>query len=209
MKTSTNQTIGSLNALIAGLRGDPPKMTYPLAGGRHTPADLVARLTAIVHAYEAIAPALAHYLMAVRSAHALKADSRALLRDLKYALQIRASDDHEALARYGLAPRRTPGPKTPEVKLASAEKARATRAARHTMGKRQRARIKGVVEGPSVAGGGGGGLRGGGGVAQFRARSAEPPTLGFGTDMANQPCPATTRERAPPRSSPVVRPSAG
>jgi hypothetical protein len=48
------------------------------------------------------------------------------------------------LAKFGLTPRQRPVT-TPEVKVAAAVKAAATRAARHTMGPKEKAKIKGTV----------------------------------------------------------------
>jgi hypothetical protein len=70
---------------------------------------------------------------------------RALLRDVKRLLQIRHSKAAAVLADFGLVPTRQ-GKKTPAVLAAAADKAQATRAARHTMGKRQKAKIKGQTK---------------------------------------------------------------
>jgi hypothetical protein len=47
------------------------------------------------------------------------------------------------LADFGFAPSKAPGPKTVRTKAEAVEKAKATREARHTMGKRQKEHIKG------------------------------------------------------------------
>jgi hypothetical protein len=48
-----------------------------------------------------------------------------------------------ALANYGIAPDKEATPLTPEQVVARAAKAKATREARHTMGPKQKAKIKG------------------------------------------------------------------
>jgi hypothetical protein len=52
-------------------------------------------------------------------------------------------NEAKQLADFGLEPRKKPGPKTPAVKAEAARKVRETRAARHTMGKRQKRKVEG------------------------------------------------------------------
>jgi hypothetical protein len=51
----------------------------------------------------------------------------------------------DVLADFGLEPRKAAAPRTVEQKAAATEKAKATRAARHTMGKQQKKAVKGTV----------------------------------------------------------------
>jgi hypothetical protein len=51
------------------------------------------------------------------------------------------------LGDFGFQMPKKPGPKTVEAKVLGAQRLRATRKARHTMGKRQRAKVKGVGSG--------------------------------------------------------------
>ena len=55
-----------------------------------------------------------------------------------------------ALETVGVTPNKTPAPLTPEQEVAKVAKAKATRAARHTMGKNQKAAIKGQVPPPKT-----------------------------------------------------------
>jgi len=50
-----------------------------------------------------------------------------------------------ALETVGVTPDKTPAPLTPDQEVAKVAKAKATRAARHTMGKNQKKAIKGQV----------------------------------------------------------------
>jgi hypothetical protein len=56
----------------------------------------------------------------------------------------------DVLADFGLQPKKAPAPRTAEQKAAAAAKAKATRAARGTIGKRKRALVKGNVTGIEV-----------------------------------------------------------
>jgi hypothetical protein len=68
---------------------------------------------------------------------------------MRQALLVAFADQVDVLADFGLTGRKT-RVVTPEEKVTAAAKARATRAARHTMGKRQKAAIKGALE-PSAS----------------------------------------------------------
>ena len=73
---------------------------------------------------------------------------------MKQGLLVAFAGQLDTLADFGLTAR-AKHVATPEEKLASTAKAKATRAARHTMGSRQRAKIKGTV-GAGEAGSAGG-----------------------------------------------------
>jgi hypothetical protein len=62
------------------------------------------------------------------------------------------TEANAVLNDFGMDPPKSPGAKTVQVKAAAAEKAQATRKARHTMGKRQKAGIHGTVDGAAPAG---------------------------------------------------------
>ncbi len=64
-------------------------------------------------------------------------------------LAARNGEDSPELARYGFAPAK-PAVVPAATKAVAVLKQKATRAARHTMGKNQRKKIKGVVD-PSIA----------------------------------------------------------
>ncbi len=56
------------------------------------------------------------------------------------------SNSPDVLADFGLKPRKVAAPATIEEQAEAAAKRRATRAARHTMGKRQKEKVKGTIE---------------------------------------------------------------
>jgi phage protein D len=67
------------------------------------------------------------------------------------ALQVMFADQIEILTDFGLTGPKPRTPLTIEQKAAAQAKAEATRAARHTMGSKQKAKIKGTVPAPAVA----------------------------------------------------------
>ena len=82
----------------------------------------------------------AAYLAAVKAADAAESATAATVSGLIEAIYVAFGDDPAALADFGLAPRKK-AVLTPAQKLAAAEKAKATRIARHTMGSKQKAAI--------------------------------------------------------------------
>ena len=60
-------------------------------------------------------------------------------------VRLRFGSESEVLSDFGLPPKKKPAPRTAEQKAEAVAKAKATRAARHTMGPRQRAEVKGDV----------------------------------------------------------------
>jgi hypothetical protein len=151
MKTNTSETLTSLTSLVSGLKKNQPKGLFLLNGSKYTAAQLVTIVQTLITALQAVGPARGAYLRTVRSFDTLYAQSSAVLRDLKQSLQMAAADNTELLADYGLSPRKTPGAKSPRAKVAAADAAQATRAARHTMGKKQKAKITGATAAASSA----------------------------------------------------------
>lgn len=137
---NTKQT--RLLALIAGVQKHLPNASLSVYGTTLTGAQVVQTLQEQVTASSAVAGAKAAWQAAV------KADtdpaSAVFLTQLTQTLRIMYASSMQTLADFGIAP-----PKArvvdPETQVASAAKARATRAARHTMGKNQKKDIKGTV----------------------------------------------------------------
>ena len=67
-----------------------------------------------------------------------------VLRGYQSLLLVTYGNAPATLADYGLAPRKGPTPQSANVKAAAVAKRAATRTARHTMGKKQKAEIKGA-----------------------------------------------------------------
>ena len=81
---------------------------------------------------------------------ALEDKTKAFVASLGANLLASFAGNLDTLAKFGLTPRQKPFA-TPDAKVAAAAKAKATRAARHTMGPKQKATVKGTV--PSTVNG--------------------------------------------------------
>jgi hypothetical protein len=145
MRINNNSTIVSLTSLINGLKKNQPKAVFLLSETKYTTAQLVTIMQSIITSLQAVTPAQGAYLRASRAAATLQTQNRAALRDLKQFLQIQSGGNTELLSQYGLKPRKQGGATTPEEKVAGANAAKATRVARHTMGKKQKKSITGAT----------------------------------------------------------------
>ena len=116
-----------------------------LAGTKMTPAELkavfqanqTARLTA-----EQTRAKLRADILAARKASAKRHEIRLALR--KYILATYGPGAQQMLSAFNFSVPKKSGPKTVEAKTNAVAKAKATRAARHTMGKKQKKAIKGT-----------------------------------------------------------------
>lgn len=151
MATNINkgQFIDRTKELIAGseqiMTGTTP---VSLVGSMFTPAEVRARLQAIVSLRADVEAAQGLVKARLAAEAAAMPANMAFLSALTAHVKV-AHPSLDALAAFGIHPKaRTP--LTLEAQAAAAAKRAATRAARHTMGSRQKAGIKGNVTGVVV-----------------------------------------------------------
>ncbi len=118
--------------------------TIIVGGAPVATKDIVAALHARIAAARVATSTRATWQAAVRSERDEREKTKALVGVVKQTLLASFAGQVDALARFGLTPRK-PRVVSPDTQVAAAAKARATRAARHTMGKKQKAEIKGAV----------------------------------------------------------------
>ena len=134
-----------LTTLITGLKQLQPNASFTIAGVTYTTAQLVTIFQEIITGLAGVAAAKAAYTKASQSSHALTEQYGVVVQGLKHMLQVQASNDPTVLAAYGLTPAKPTGPQSPEVKVAAADKAKATRAASLTMGPKAKLKITGAT----------------------------------------------------------------
>jgi hypothetical protein len=153
MASPTNRTTfqASLQKLIDGLTKRAATIASLILGGKTLAnAQIVAQIQQVIAAETAAVTARAALKAAVLAASNQRATSSQLLYDLKQTLRAMFSGQPDVLADFGLTPRKTAA-KTPEEKVATAAKAKATRKARGTdVGKVKRKEITGNVTGVIV-----------------------------------------------------------
>jgi hypothetical protein len=128
--------------MIAGVEKhiDGPML---LDGARHTPDELIAMLAERADLSEAVVAAKASWEEAVRRERENAERTKRLHAALRKAIHVMFGKDDARLSDFGMTSHKDRRPLTPEEKLVVVAKILATRAARHTRGRRQRERIKG------------------------------------------------------------------
>ncbi len=122
--------------------------TIPYKG---TPSDasvLLPILTQALAPYVNVHDLRSALRVAMQEKRAADPASRQLVHDTKVAVECQFGNGTE-FEQFGFKPRKKPAPLTPEKKQLKVDRLRATRSARHVMGKRQKAAIKGQPKTPT------------------------------------------------------------
>jgi hypothetical protein len=138
--------------LIDGLQKHATTIPSLLIAGATVPATtlittLQSRMTARANTMSARAALEA----AIQAEKEESAQSQALVSGTKQALKVMFAGQIPELADFGLKAPKARTPLTPEEKVAVAAKAKATRAARHTIGPKAKAKITGATPAPVTA----------------------------------------------------------
>jgi hypothetical protein len=115
-----------------------------IGGASHTVDDILAILQARLAAAGAAESTRATWQTAVKADRDERAKTKTFVSGLRQALLVAFTGSIDALADFGLSPRKL-RVLTPEKKAAAAAKAKATRVARHTVGPKKKLAIKGTV----------------------------------------------------------------
>jgi hypothetical protein len=149
----TTQTKGKANTvdlartLIAGTNKRLAGTTQVvLAGGTFTPAQITAKLQSLVTLRDDVNTAKATAAAKLAAERADTPSLRAFMDALMTYVRATFGNAPDVLADFGLHPK-TRTPLSVEAKAAAAAKSKATRAARHTMGSKQKKGVKGAVTG--------------------------------------------------------------
>jgi hypothetical protein len=111
----------------------------------YTPAQVTSTVQGRVDTQTDVETTRGNYFQAVAKAKVTEAQSDPVYDDAKQAVLLMYGSNPAVLSEFGLAAKKKPGPRTVAAKQAAVDQMLATRAARHTMGSRQRKQIKGVV----------------------------------------------------------------
>jgi hypothetical protein len=133
--------------LIAGLQKRTPNLALIVSSQPQTLAQLVATLQGRADSAAAVAAAKAKYQTAVKAEKANRAATAVYVHDVRQSVKAMFSNSPEILADFGMVPDKVRTPLTAAEKVLAAAKAKATRAARHTLGKTQKASISGSLTG--------------------------------------------------------------
>jgi len=145
MNKNRDKILNQHRQAVAGMRKHfASAPTIVLGGTPTTPTEAIATLEGAIHAIDAAVAAKQAFHGAVAEQHAAIAKGNVLLKDLKTLVKSQLGSSESVLGDFGFSSpsRQTP---TEATKAAAVVKREATRKARQTMGKRQKANIKGTV----------------------------------------------------------------
>jgi hypothetical protein len=146
MNTSKNSRKSINQQLIEGTQKHLEKSWVMYFGGKkYTVHDIIDVLERRVDSAHACTTARAALHGAIKADDALNEQTATLVSAFRQSVLGMFITSPGALADFGLSPRREPRTLSLEEKALRAEKAKATRAARHTLGPRQRQAITGSV----------------------------------------------------------------
>ncbi len=115
-----------------------------IAGATYKTADILAIFQGRMATANTVETAKPPWQAAVKADKDERAKTKAFVSGVRQSLQVMFAGSVDMLADFGLKPRK-PHVVSPDTKAAAALKAKATREARNTMGKVQKAKIKGNV----------------------------------------------------------------
>ncbi len=144
MNTSKTDLLNLEGSVIAALAKLAPDASVPIAGKPVASKDLQAQLQAHVDTMNSVNDAHAKFSQLVGLDKSSREDLAPVLAAIRSYAAGTFGETSPEFSSFGFAPKKV-AHRTVESKAEAAEKLRATRVARHTMGKRQRAAIHGVV----------------------------------------------------------------
>ena len=143
-KNQTDQTVAD-QKLIDGLTKHAATLpSIVIAGTSTTTANIVTKLQARIAAIKTVQTTKATWKAAIQAERTEQATTKAFVSAVKQALLVAFAGQVDALADFGLTARKV-RVLTPEEKVAAAAKRNATRAARHTMGTKQKKAVQTMV----------------------------------------------------------------
>ena len=120
-----------------------------VGGTKYTGAQIAEMARERNDSLQAVEAARAEAKRVLRKDEELRAKTDGVLALVRQALVLLYLGNDAVLADLGLAPKKQPRPLTAEERLAKADKIRATRQARKTMGSRQKAEVRGEATAPA------------------------------------------------------------
>ncbi len=149
-RSNLSQQQAADDKLTAGLTKHQATLSSFVLGGKTVQvSEVLTTLQSRRNTGATAITARAAWHAAVAADRTQRTQSNPLVANVKQSLHAMFAGSIDTLADFGLTPRKVPVV-SPEVKVAAAAKAKATRAARHTQGPKQKAATKGVLDGVTL-----------------------------------------------------------
>lgn len=149
-KASKASVLAQLQALVSGLQKELPNGSFTLLSTTYTTATLVPIIQGLITALTAVDTAQAGAKAALVDWDAEDVKSSPIIKALIKSLRTMYANSPDTLAAFALKPPKAPTPLTAAQRAASVAKAEATRKARGTTGKKQKALVTGNVTGVTI-----------------------------------------------------------
>jgi len=138
------QLTTDMKEMLDGLTGLPGGLTsLSVLGVTYTIADFEAKLGGYHGTYAAVVQAEIAHGSAIDARDLVAPEAEAFVAAARAAFKAALGKKAPALKNLGIEPDKTPAPLTTEQQTERIAKAKATRIARHTMGKKAKSKIKG------------------------------------------------------------------
>jgi len=149
-KNRTDETVAA-QKLVDGLNKNAAAIpSIVIDGAVLTTKDIVGTLQSRIDEASTVLSTRATWQAAVQADRVGRDKAKPFVSGLRQALLVAFASKIDTLADFGLTPRKV-HVASPEANLARTQKALATRAARHTMGSRQKKAIKGTIAPTALA----------------------------------------------------------
>jgi hypothetical protein len=143
-------TQAEYQALSIGLPKYCPTAVFTIAGQSYTTPQVVALITSLLNVTVAVAPAKAAYAEARSAILAAEATDGMTVKGVREVVALMFENASTTLADFAIVPRKLPKPLSTAARAAATAKADATRKARGTSSKKQKALISGNVTGVNI-----------------------------------------------------------
>ena len=150
MATTKQPTLAELQSLSTGIPLNCTGMTFLLAGTTYSATQALAIVSSFLTAESAVQQAKAAYKQTLTARDTVTASSGAIVRELREILVLNFSNSPPIMASLGVSLRKLPKPLSAAALAVRDAKAKATRLARGTESKKQKATVAGNVTGVSI-----------------------------------------------------------
>jgi hypothetical protein len=137
-------------ALLTGLPKYCPNATFVYEEKNYTTPQVVTLISSVLSATSAVPTAKAAATRAVTTANAKESSDGQVVKGVREIVALMFKNADDVLAALEITPKKSPKSLSVEAKAAAAAKAEATRKARGTTGKKQKAAIVGDVTGVTI-----------------------------------------------------------
>ena len=141
----TNEAAQAEQLIVGAKKHFATAASLAFASGTHTPAEIESALQTLIDSRAAVTAAKAVFDAKIVDEATQTAPLRPLVRAFAAFVKVTFANSPDILADFGFKPPKARTQLTVEQKAVATARAKATRAARHTMGTNQKKQVKGTI----------------------------------------------------------------